>query len=352
VPKLEPKDIQKELEKGDIWPVYWIFGPEQMKIRELVKRIRGAVLGETTVDAATFNEEHLDGSDIDAADVLHGAESLGFNFGGESAAALRLVIVREAHALKNQEILLPLLQPRSKRSELTSVVIFIAKDLDQRKKFSKALVENAAVIECSAVSESDREPWIQYLAKKRAMTVDQPLAIHLLTLEPWSLDSVDQELEKRFLLSHGTDGAIEGEWNGQVGTIQEARFQLQSLSDRFLNSFFGRKSAICLGLADEIASQPQEAIPLLGLLAWNVRQLLVLAQAHAEKKSPPNLKVPPFVQTRLKAWAEHWSVEDLISLQRQLSQIDFQTKQTPLHPLGMWSHLIQVNTQVSGASRN
>ena len=41
MPKLEPKVIQKELEQGVLWPVYWLYGQERMKSRELFKRIRG-----------------------------------------------------------------------------------------------------------------------------------------------------------------------------------------------------------------------------------------------------------------------------------------------------------------------
>ena len=37
MPKLEAKQVQKELDEGWLWPVYWIYGPEGMKARELLK---------------------------------------------------------------------------------------------------------------------------------------------------------------------------------------------------------------------------------------------------------------------------------------------------------------------------
>ena len=37
MPKLEPKTVQRELDQGQLWPVYWLYGGEAMKARELLK---------------------------------------------------------------------------------------------------------------------------------------------------------------------------------------------------------------------------------------------------------------------------------------------------------------------------
>jgi DNA polymerase III delta subunit len=47
--------------------------------------------------------------------------------------------------------------------------VFWSKDLDARKKFSKRLVEHAAVVTCDEVLEVDRPRWIHYLAQRKSI---------------------------------------------------------------------------------------------------------------------------------------------------------------------------------------
>ena len=64
MPKMELKTVQTELEKGQIWPLYWLYGPERMKSRELLKRIRIVLFGNEAV-APGWSEETFDGSEAE-----------------------------------------------------------------------------------------------------------------------------------------------------------------------------------------------------------------------------------------------------------------------------------------------
>src|SRR3954464_10512652 len=110
MPKLELKAVQRELEQGLIWPFYWLYGPEKMKSRELLKRIRNAVSGaKQDVDPLWgWGEEVLEGSETDSNRILDSALSLSLNQG------VRLIIVREAHVLKSPELLSELFGPPQK----------------------------------------------------------------------------------------------------------------------------------------------------------------------------------------------------------------------------------------------
>lgn len=325
MPKLEPKLIQKELEQGWLWPVYWLYGTERMKSRELLKRIRKAVLGtESPVSGglAGFGEETLDATEVNAATVLDAAQSL--TLGG----GLRLIVVREAHALKEAEILAPLCGPKAKKESLTSVCVFLSKDLDGRKKFSKILIEKTAVVPCEEVPESEREAWIGYLAKRRGLDLPPELVAQMSGLDPWSLDIMDQELEKFSLVQSGDVilSLLGGGAGGSGG------------GEQFLNAFFARDLKRSLQSVEGFADRPDESLPLLGLLAWNVRHLaLVIADRRAGARS--SLKLNPFVAERLQAWAKQWDLSDVLRLQRHLEELDFSIKQTPLLPLGLWGEL-------------
>lgn len=320
MPKLEPKIIQKELEQNQLWPVYWLYGSERMKSRELIKRIRKVALPEEGGALSGMAEENFDGGETDAGSVLEAAQSLSFGGG------LRLIIVRDAHAMKNPEQIAELLGPRKPREELGSVCIFLSKDLDQRKKISKFLVEKAAVVPCDEIPEAEREAWIQYLSKRRGASLSNEMIVRLTSLDPWSLDIVDQELEKFSLDPAGSGETFLGGLAPGSG------------ADGFLDAFFGRDLAKTFKTVENFANQLEEALPLLGLFAWNVRHLaLVLGDQNAGTRV---VKLNPYVADKFRIWAKNWKLSEVMELQARLQDLDHGLKQTPLLPVGLWSDLV------------
>ncbi len=323
MPKLEPKVLQRELEQGYLWPVYWLYGSERMKMRELLARIRRTTLA--SEQAPGLCEDVFDAMDsgTDVSLILDAALSPALGGG------VRLIIVREAHALKEADELSALFGSRVKlgTDPLTSVCVFLSKDLDGRKKFSKALIENAAVVACEEVPEDEREAWVQYLAKRRSMTLDASVVATLAQLEPWNLDMIDQELEK-FSVSGSTD-VIFGMGVGPG-----------SSTDEFLDAFFARDTSRTLRGIQSFADRPDEALPLLGLLAWNVRHVALLVASRENGARSDGIKLSPYVADRLKAWSRNWKLVEILEIQRRLAELDFALKQTPLLPLGVWATLV------------
>jgi DNA polymerase III delta subunit len=320
MPRFEPKAIQKELEQNLLWPVYWIYGGERMKARELLKRIRRVVVGETAAPSGqSLGEESFDASECDSGAILDAAQSPSL-LGGA-----RFIVIRDAHALTSPEALEPLFGPRSPKEELTSVCVFLSKDLDGRKKFSKTLLEKAAVVPCEEVQEHEREPWIQYLAKLRGVTLSPAHVLQLSILDPWTLEIVDQELEK-YVVSGSDEEAF----------LKES--QLQGGGDAFVEVFFRRNLRAALERVESFADQPDESLPLLGLLAWNARHLGLVISERERKTG--TLKLNPYVAERMQNWARLWSLDEVVALQEELAEVDFGFKQTPLIPLGLWGSLV------------
>lgn len=336
MPKLEAKIIQKELEQGLLWPVYYLYGQERMKSRELLKRIRNVVLSDSLLTEATHEnsdslkswealaETVLDGSETDGETILEAIQSQSL------LSALRdgprLIVVKDAHWVKNPESIAEILLPKAKKSELTSVCVLLAKDLDGRKKFSKILQEKAAVVPCEEVSESDRESWILYLAKRKDLEIPVQEVARLTTLDPWNLDIVDQELEK-YSLFHGS---IES--SGVSPRIGRVR------SDEWIEAFLSRDLKRSLQTLSFFAEQPDESLPLLGLLAWNVRYLAMMLSHSGHGLR--GLKVNPYVAERLHRWSKCWKLSEVLDLQSELTWVDFNMKQTPLTAIGIWSSLV------------
>jgi DNA polymerase III delta subunit len=326
MPKLEPKTVQRELEQNQLWPVYWLYGTEKMKSRELLKRIRQTALP-TQSGEALFGmaEETLDGGEADASSVVEAAQSpsLGSMLGG---GGLRLIVIRDAHALKNAEQLSVLMGEKKNRDELSSVCVFLSKDFDQRKKLSKILLDKAAVVPCDDVAENEREAWVGYLSKRRGITLSNEFALLLTSMDPWSLDIVDQELEKFTLDPDPSGDTFLGGLAPGTG------------SDAFLDAFFSRDLKRAILTVENFADSLEEALPLLGLFAWNVRHLaLVLADQKAGTRV---VKLNPYAADKIRAWSRNWSLDEARELQSKLAELDFGLKQTPLLPVGLWSDLV------------
>ncbi|MBC7387342.1 MAG: hypothetical protein H7301_14415 [Cryobacterium sp.] len=344
MPKMEPKQIQKELETGKIRSVYWFFGSERMKSRELVKRIRAKVFGEEAGDdaggfaqgggfsifATSFRETVLDAADCEVSEVLDSAQSLSLGGGG------KLVIVKQAHLLKHPEPLIELCA--SEFADIgsgASVTVFLSKDLDQRKKFSKALLEKAACVPCEEIPEQDREAWVGYLAKRKGLTLSEPETASLRAMDTWSLDHVERELEKIEAVARTEDreavllGGAEG----------------KNASENFVDAFFHRDGPVALAEVPHFATSPESALPLLGLLGWNVKMLISLLKD--QDAGTRESKLGSFMAERFGRYAKFWTLAEAIHLSKSLAEVDFSTKQTSRDPLGFWTALVLQHARVS-----
>jgi len=297
--------------------VYWLYGNERMKSRELLKRIR------STVQPNPLNEVSLDGSEVSASEVLDASQSMGFGGG------TRLVIVREAHALKEADVLEPLLGARAEMAEVPCVTVFLSKDLDGRKKFSKLLTKKAAVVACEEIGENEREAWIGFLSKRRDVTLPPQSIVHLRTLDPWSLDIIDQELEKTSLYLQ-TERAESGEDVLLGGSAQGSAQEL-------IEALFTKNEARALAMTKDLAADLDVTLPLVGLLAWNLKHLILMSTGKP-------FKLNPYIEGNLRRWVHAWSTEELLKLQEDLAQFDFDLKQTGKSTQGLWSWIIQCNT--------
>ncbi len=322
MPRLETKTIYQELEQGWVWPVYFIYGPERLRVRELVKRIREAVEKRSGA-LGGLGTEVLEGTEITSESVVECSRTLALGGG------IRLTLVRDAHALPDPDRLADLFGPRVTIAEAEAVTVLLAKDLDQRRKFSKAVLEKAAVVECAEVRLEEREAWIRFLAKRRGMLeVDGEVVQALLRLEPWGLEMIDSELTKLEIAGSAGESL---ERARDVLTIGAGGTQW---TEQFLEGFFVRDRRKALEAAERFAHSPEEAIPLLGLFAWNARQVAVSVGGGAG----PAVRGP--MAERLRRWARHWKLDEVIELQKALASVDFGMKQTPKLGLGHFTDLV------------
>lgn len=321
MPKFTVKEIQTQIEAQKIWPVYWIVGPETMLANDVLKRLKKAVFGKGN-DDESFNVEKFDGAQARGAEIVDAALSLSF-MGGP-----KLIIISNADQIKEAEAIEEILGDAQVASNVETLVIALASDLDARKKFSKRLVKSAAVVMASAVKEYERAAWIDSLCKKRKLNLSHSIKASLESFEPWSLDVIDGELEKLSVLADPS----QYEEVLSVGVIGVK-------GSDFVEAVMSRNYKRALSLVRDFCNKPDESLPLVGLLAWNFKQLTLLIGAEQGKSDPPRLS--PFVMKRLSSWSKVWDFNGLELSQRSLFELDFSTKQTPKSALGNWSTFIR-----------
>ena len=321
MPKFEPKHVQKDLESRKLWPVYWIYGDEPMKARELLKRIRRALFETEVVNP--FSETQLEGQEVSTSQILDASQSISM-LGGA-----RLTVVKNAHLVREVDTLDVLLKPQSSSETVASVTVFFSKDLDQRKKFSKKLIEKAAVVACEAIHESDREAWVQYLAKKLQVELQVNELSFLSSLDPWSLDIIERELEKL------RDSPLnESRASIIAGSVSHGN------AEDFIESFFNKKLNQAMSHVQSFADYPEEALPLLGLMTWNTRMLALFLKNQETTKNTKELKLGSFLQEKFNRYSKIWNLSQILELQKNLAELDFSIKQTSRPSLGLWSQLV------------
>lgn len=331
MPKIEAKIIQKELDSGKLRPIYYIYGPERMKSRELLKRIQKAVHGDDPPN--DFNYEKWDGADASAETILDSVQSFSM-MGGT-----KLIVVRNADEMDRFDSLIPYLKDCPSEVD-SSVLVMLARGFDARKKISKALEAAAAVIHCEEVSDQDREPWIEYLAKRRGVKVTAEEKMTLRGLDPWSLELVDQELSKLELV--GEDPMLRAEVL-LSGIDSQAR-------DEFIEGLMMRNRAKALKHVHHFHQDIDVQLPVLGLISWNLRQLK-LALIERETRTRSAERRNPYLAQKLERWVRVWSMDDLQDFEQGLFDIDYALKNTRAVGEGLWMNLIIESTPQPGVAR-
>ncbi len=344
MPKFDPKTVQLDLEKKIIWPVYWLYGPENLKAKELIRRIT-VTLSQLNFsqpessEAVQWQIEKIDASIATESEIVDNARTMSL------LGDRKLLMISNAHELSDSEVLEILFDPPVQVKgagaaggaiDLPVVCIFQAKDLDARKKLSKLVLEKTAAIECAEVPEADRLSWVKYLANRLAIKeLPDWVAEKLAVCDPFSLEIVESELQK-FSLFQALDQKL-----SETELDELISGKPSSEADEFAHAFLSRSTGNLgrsIELAKAVAKGVDSGIALVGLLAWNIRHLLIL-KVQSERRLSNSLKLAPFIQQKLSQYLKVWTVDDLCRFQLALSNVDFSLKQTRLDPLGLWSNL-------------
>ena len=317
---LEREDLRNQLKRGEIAPVYLLFGAEKY-LRDLAaKAIAEKVLHDAPL--REFNESEFSLSDSGIQYAFAAAEQL------PMIAPRRVVRVAEVSKLKETDE--DYLARYLARPVETSVVIFIADELDKRRRFAKNLLENSVAVEFKNLSDAELVIWAKSKLRELGAQIDEPALRQLVALVGNNVLRLTNEIEK-LTTAALPDSIITFE------LIENLVPNSRELSNFELSDYLLAKDrARALQILHKILDDGAEPLMLLGLISYNFHRLFLakelMNQGANRSDVARTMKLPFSKQEEFLAAARRADADKLAWILRRLAAADLAIKTSQATP--------------------
>jgi DNA polymerase-3 subunit delta len=255
-----PEEAIAQARAGRLAPIYLVAGEERLLRDEVVEELRKAALAG---GIPAFNEDKFTAGETDVEKVIAAARTV------PMMARRRFVLVRSAERWDGADASAPferLAEYAAAPVDSTCMAI-VAGKLDGRRKLFQVARKLGFLVACDALDDRAIPGWIVTRCAARGSSIDREVAELLNAVAGPDLSSLDDAIE-RLSLYVGPGAAIDEAALGVcVARVRTA--DTWALVDAVGARDLGRAMRT---LAD--AYDPRErGLPLLGALAWSVRQL-------------------------------------------------------------------------------
>ncbi len=320
---LSREDLRNQLKKREIAPVYMLFGAETY-LRDLAARtIADFVLNENSLREFNENEFSLNQSD-NLTYALASAEQL------PMVAARRVVRITDVKVsatgtkdtLKEdcEEVLTAYL----KRPSPTSVVIFIAEELDKRRKMSKILIENSVAVEFAKFKDNELMTWARKEIRDLGFDAEEKALHHLIGLVGDNLRRMTNEIKKV------TTAALPDKivtYNLVESLVTNSR---EISNFELTENLFSKDKRKPLQILKKILDDGAEPLMILGLIAHNLRRMLtaktMMERGVERTEIVKIMKLHPKFHEDFLASARHSNAKKLLSIIGKLAETDLAIK--------------------------
>jgi len=269
-----PGEAVAQARKGQLLPVYLIAGEERLLRDEVVDALREASLAG---GVAAFNEDRFTAGEVDVEAVIAAARTV------PMMARRRFVLVRGAERWDAKEAETSpfdrLAEYVASPVDSTCLVITAAK-VDGRRKLVLAARKQGFLVGCDPLDDRALPRWIADRFAAKGHTIERALAELLAALAGPGLSPLDDAIERLSL--YVGPGAPVDEAAIAASVARVRTDDTWALVDAVGARDLGRALRT---LAD--AYDPRErGLPLLGALAWSIRQLARYKDAIDAGASP------------------------------------------------------------------
>jgi DNA polymerase-3 subunit delta len=274
-------ELDRSLRDGKIQPLYLLLGMERYLRDSASRAITEVALAGTLL--REFNETSFSLLSDDPQAVVAAAEQL------PMMSDRRVVRVRDFSKLREaqEEILVGYLGNPAP----SSVVIFIADELDKRKKITKSLLDKCTVVDFPPLKDSDAKSWVKTRLRELKTSADDPAINEIVRLVGTDVQTLFMEVDKLASGAAATGRITLQQVEELIGRSRE--FANWELTDYMLAR--NRKKA--LETLHRLLEDEVEPLMLLGLIGSNYRKLAlgkhVLVQ-KGESEVFRYISMPPF----------------------------------------------------------
>ena len=320
---LSREDLRNHLKKREIAPVYTLFGAETYLRDVAAKVIADFVFGDASL--RDFNEIEFS---------LNQSENLQYALA--SAEQLPMIAARRVIRITDVKISATsakdnlkedyeeILTKYLKRPAETSVVIFIADELDKRRKISKLLIENSVAVEFAALEDVDLRKWIRDKAKDLNADIDEKAANQIISLVGANVRKITSEVEK-LAVAALPDKLITYEL---VESLVPNSREISNFD--LTDHLIAKNKTRALQTLKKILDDGGEPLMLLGLIASNFHRLFLakemMNQGIERKEVARIMRLPYGKQEDFLATARRTDSASFSSIMQRIAKADIAIK--------------------------
>ncbi|PSL45043.1 DNA polymerase III delta subunit [Salsuginibacillus halophilus] len=312
-------ELKRELKRGEVHPLYLLYGTEDYLIEDVLEEITASVLDE---DEKDFNLSRYDMRETPVDAALDEGETLPF-FGER-----RLVIARNASFLTGQKDTEKIEHDLERLKNYTAspppetVMIITApyEKLDERKKVVKQLKSHAAVLQAAPLEGGELAKWIDTYVKEKNIAIAAEARQQLAERFANDLMQLASELDKLCLYA-GDDGTITSEAVELLApkTLEDNVFHLVDLIAK-------EKVKEALQTMYDLLKQNEEPVKLTALIARQFRMMLQAKElgrrGYSEQKIAGVVKVHPYAVKVARKQSQNFSEKGLQAILKELAVLD------------------------------
>ncbi|HEX8249115.1 MAG TPA: DNA polymerase III subunit delta [Pyrinomonadaceae bacterium] len=325
---LSREDLRNQLIRGEIAPVYLLFG-EETYLRDLAaKTIVDRALNDSSL--REFNETAFSLADSKIEYALSAAEQMPMISSRRVVKITEVVVsgTGKKDSLKEEDETV-LMRYLARPSE-TSVVIFVANELDKRRKISKLLLENCVAVEFAALSEMELMTWAKGKLKEQNAEIEERALRYLVGLVGNNVQKITTEIEK-LAVAALPDSLITFELVEQL--VPNSR----ELSNFELTDYLLAKNRTrSLQVLHKILDDGAEPLMLLGLIANNFHRLFLAKELMRNgvdrNEVARTMRLPFSKQEDFLATARRADAEKLSWNLQRIAQTDLAIKTSQATP--------------------
>lgn len=271
-----------------------------------------------------FNETEFNLNESDIQFALASAEQLPMMSARRVVKVTGVRVAASSNKDNLKEETEQLLTSYLTRPAQTSVVIFVADELDQRRKFSKLLIEKCVAVEFKELNDFELKKWAGDKLKELETRIDDRALIDLLALVGKNALRLTTEIEK-LATAALPDKLITAELVEQLVPNSQELTNFE-LTDNLL----AQNKQATLATMKKILDDGAEPLMILGLIANNYHRLFLakeLMNEGVERREVARImRLPGFKQEDFLSAARRADAGRLSEVLRRLAETDVAIK--------------------------